>query len=522
MNRLLVVSSDNAWNEYLQVGLGREGMEILGAGTCGAAKSAMQHNPGHFGGVLIDTGSSPGRTQDEAAWDVLDLVSELRHANNNTPILLWSRYPAERLTRIAKRFERTAILADDTFETIKAALAIAAGASDKKPRFARVELEIGDPTLRVLVTVDGKGVITEMSRISSGRLLKRLERTFRTWRLWQRINPQSPRYTDDWPRVFQDAGEDIAEELSYSADELRNAIEQCVRDVDDIKRVHFRFSLLATDAESPHPYVHVPFELLYDADKKDFVRSLAPVARRLCLKATAMTATPLVSAQTFTGPVLFIKSDAHGSCVLPGARFGGDFELVLSQLQSLDKEFVHVEAARAEVDPPRSPPDLLALTAGIDAVAALERKLRPTLPDLPRPQIVHFAGHSIQADDGTVYLILPGREPGQLMPLAIADFAAWARDAGVQLVLLSSCQSSTPDAVFRLAQVGIPAAVGFRWEVQDDEAAYFTGRLHGRLAGEAPLARAFHAALCAVRATYPKTPTFASPMLIVQNDEWTV
>ena len=125
-------------------------------------------------------------------------------------------------------------------------------------------------------------------------------------------------------------------------------------------------------------------------------------------------------------------------------------------------------------------------------------------------------------DDGTVYLILPGHEPGQLVPLAIRDFAAWARDAGVQLVLLSSCQSSTPDAVFRLTQVGIPAAIGFRWEVQDDEAAYFMGQLHGMLARADPLAHAFHAAVCAVRREYPATPTFASPMLIVQNDEWTV
>ena len=107
------------------------------------------------------------------------------------------------------------------------------------------------------------------------------------------------------------------------------------------------------------------------------------------------------------------------------------------------------------------------------------------------------------------------------MPLPIRDFAGWARDAGVQLVLLSSCESSTPEAVFRLAQAGIPAAIGFRWEVDDEEAAYFTGQLHELLAAGQSLARAFHAALCAVRKEYQGTPTFASPMLVVQNDEWT-
>jgi hypothetical protein len=520
VNCLLVVSSDNAWSDYLQDGLKGEGIETLGARSCDAARSTVQGKPGYFAGVLIDTAPSLGRTQDQATLAVIDLLSALRETDKDTPVLLWSRYPLERLSHIAKRFGRTAMLADDTFKTIRAALANTRGDSDKKPRFARVELEIGDPTVRVFVTVDGKGVVTDMGGIAVGWLLKRLEQKFKTWSLWQRNDP-SPRYTDDWPRTFREAGEDVAAELHYSADGLRKAIEQCIQDVKGFGRVYFRFNLLAADADSPHPYVHVPFELLYDAAKQDFVRSLAPVARRICLKAAAMTATPLASAQTFTGPVLFIRSDAHGSCLLPGTRFGGSPELVLAPLLSLDQEFASAETARAEAHPPGSPPDLVALAAGMDAVAALRAKLGPPPPDVPGPQIVHFAGHSVQADDGTVYLILPGREPGELMPLAIGDFAAWARDAGVQLVLLSSCQSSTPDAVFRLAQVGIPAAIGFRWEVQDDEAAFFTGQLHGMLAGAAPLADAFHAALSAVRTRYPKTPTFASPMLIVQNDEWT-
>ncbi len=521
MNRLLVVSSDTAWNEYLQVGLAQDGFEILGARSCEAAKG-MLVAPGKFSAVLIDTAPSPGRTQDEAAYDVVDFLNELREAEqkmpdqNKMPILLWSRYPAERLSRLAKSFGPTAMLPDDAFTTIKAALSVAAGGPARRPRFAKVELEIGEATQRVLVTVEGKGVIAEMSRPSTGRLLKRMEEKFRTWALWQRANAQLPRYTDDWSTTFQETGEDVAEELYYSADELRNAIARCIQEVEDIKRVHFRFSLLVPDANSPHPYVHVPFELLYDTAKNDFIRSLAPVARRICLKPASMTATPLVGAQTFTGPVLFIKADAHGSHVMSGTWFDGKPNLVLPRLKWLDQEFGAAAKARPQV-----PPALVSLTAGTDALSDLQRAMRPP-PGVPGPQIVHFAGHSVKADDGHVYLILPGHEPGKLVPLAIRDFAEWARDAGVRLVLLSSCQSSSPDAVFRLAQAGIPAAIGFRWEVDDREAAYFTGRLHEMLAGAEPLARAFHAALCAVRQEYKQTPTFASPMLVVQNDEWTV
>ena len=307
----------------------------------------MQANPGHFDAILVDTAPSPGHSQDDTALDVLALLSGLRQARIETPILLWSRFPAERLSSIAKGFERTAMLTDDAFDTIKAALAVAAGGADK-PRYAKVELEIGDPTVRVRVSVDGKGVIAEVSRPSTGRLLKRMEEKFKKWALWQRTDG-SPRYTDGWPGTFQEAGEDVAEELYDSAEQVRTAIEDCVAHVEDIKRVYFRFSLLAPDANTPHPYVHVPFELLYDAAKKDFIRALAPVARRICLKRAALTATPLPSDQTFTGRMLFIESDAHGSCEVPGMLFGGSPELVLSRLESLDGELAGAQAGARQV-----------------------------------------------------------------------------------------------------------------------------------------------------------------------------
>jgi len=523
VTRLLVVSPDNNWNEYLRYELGAGGMETFDAPTCKAAVSEVSDNPaGYFAGVLIDSGPSPGRTQAEAALEATDLLTDLRQEKkSNTPILLWSRYPAERLSRIASRFEHTSLLADDTFNTIKAALAAAAGGSNRKPGFARVELDVGDASLRVRVMIDGKGVIAETSRPSIARpKLKELEEKFSRWALWQRDGRQEPRYTDYWPITFREAGQQLADELDYH--QLRNAIAECVQQVDELGKVHFRFSLLASDADAAHPYAHVPFELLYDTAKKEFIRSLAPVARRICLKDTTVTATPLASAQKFTGPLLFIKSDAHGSCVIPGTRFNGDPELVLPQLTWLDAEFAGAAAGRAEAEKRRPRPDLLELTAGTDAISLLEQALSRRSTDASGPQSVHFAGHSVQADDGSVYLILPGGTPGLLAPLAISDFATLARGASVQLVLLSSCQSSSPDAVFRLAQVGIPAVIGFRWEVEDTEAAYFTGQLHKLLADSTPLARAFHMALCAVRRKYPQTPTFASPMLVVQNEEWTV
>jgi hypothetical protein len=75
--------------------------------------------------------------------------------------------------------------------------------------------------------------------------------------------------------------------------------------------------------------------------------------------------------------------------------------------------------------------------------------------------------------------------------------------------------------VFRLSQAGIPAVIGFRWEVNDAEAAFFTGQVHKKLAEGVSLARAFHGAVSAARDEHPDSPTFVSPMLVVQDDEWT-
>jgi hypothetical protein len=231
-----------------------------------------------------------------------------------------------------------------------------------------------------------------------------------------------------------------------------------------------------------------------------------------------LTATPLSQAQSFNGPMLFIKSDAHGLCDIPNVN--GQPRSTFDRLKSLDQELSIVEQARSRSG--RSPVCLADLLPGTDGHAIVAEALAPGSAGTSALQIVHFAGHSVQADDGTVYLILPTSTVGKAAALAIGDFAKWARGAGVQLVLLSSCESSSPEAVFRLAQFGIPAVIGFRWEVNDKEAPCFTEHLHHLLAAGKPLARAFHQAVSAVKSRFPATPTFASPMLVMQNDEWTI
>jgi len=525
MTHLLVVSPDAQWIEYLQIGLEPLGIDVVGApGTRSAEQSVMalrRDDQFPFAGVLISALAAPGQAQSDALLETADVLAALRQASKNVPIFLWSPYPAERLASIASRFANTLMLTSDEPEVLKASLAVAAPDTGIAPLAAKVELQIGAGNIRIEVALDGKPVGTPVSRDWSGRpKLKQLEEKFAKWTPLQR-DGSSARYTDNWLDVLREAGEDISFETDYTGEALSRALSDCLEKVKTYDLIHFRFNLLSAGLDAPNPFVHVPFELLYDTKRKNFVCALAPVARRVCLSWDSRIATALPNTKPLTGHTLFVKSDAHGSYESAGPSFRGKRKLSLKPLEALDYEFDAVEKSR--IDAGRAPPELLALTVGGSASTLLQHRLAAA-PSAAAPalQIIHYAGHSTQADDGTTYLILPGTVEGELMFLRMSEFAGWGRKAGVQLVILSSCESSAPEAVFRLSQAGIPAAIGFRWEVNDTEAAFFTGHVHKALAGGVPLARAFHIAVSAVRAEYEGSPTFASPMLAVQDDEWTI
>ena len=86
--------------------------------------------------------------------------------------------------------------------------------------------------------------------------------------------------------------------------------------------------------------------------------------------------------------------------------------------------------------------------------------------------LVHYAGHShFEGDSG--YLFFPPKESGDLPEkVRIGNFAA-NLVPHTKLLYLSSCQSSEDSFVMALARSKIPAAVGFRWQVDDAHASEY-------------------------------------------------
>jgi CHAT domain-containing protein len=210
---------------------------------------------------------------------------------------------------------------------------------------------------------------------------------------------------------------------------------------------------------------------------------------------------------------LFIRSQAHGSLVMEGRRFAGEAAFNAGHLSFIGEEIKQLKKARKAAQ--LAEPVVLTLSNRSAVVDDVLEKLAKGPWD-----IVHFAGHSVCADNGDVFLLLPGsRGP---VPMRVQDFAQAAKKGEVRLIILSSCESSSPDGIFRLAQAGVPAAIGFRWEVDDKEAAEFTAALHRALADDEPIGRAFHIAVQRLKAKHIDSPTFASPVLMVQDETWAV
>ncbi len=133
--------------------------------------------------------------------------------------------------------------------------------------------------------------------------------------------------------------------------------------------------------------------------------------------------------------------------------------------------------------------------------------------------IVHYAGHSYYDDkEHKGYVIFPGPRGGKVHGEAveIERFAQWLRDSTC-FIYLSSCHSSESNIVFELAKEGVPAIVGFRWDIDDKRAAEHARVFYtDLLAGSQSLDYAFLKARQETYESCNKDKTWAAPMLILQ------
>ncbi len=90
--------------------------------------------------------------------------------------------------------------------------------------------------------------------------------------------------------------------------------------------------------------------------------------------------------------------------------------------------------------------------------------------------IVHFCGHATGSGCGDAGLVLRADRNGILPMARLVE----ALDR-TQLLFLSSCRSASADIVNQAVGKGVPAVVGFRWQIDDAPASRFAAEFYRRL-----------------------------------------
>jgi hypothetical protein len=145
----------------------------------------------------------------------------------------------------------------------------------------------------------------------------------------------------------------------------------------------------------------------------------------------------------------------------------------------------------------------------------VERTLN--IPDQPW-HLVHYAGHCHYDDEaGKGYLFFPGS--AFIEEVDLSTFSSWLCRS--QFVFLSACNTSEEQVVFELANNHVPAALGFRWEIEDDLAFEYTRAFYEELFKTKSLEYAFLRTRNRMRkvAAWSKKRFWAAPLLILQLNQ---
>ena len=128
--------------------------------------------------------------------------------------------------------------------------------------------------------------------------------------------------------------------------------------------------------------------------------------------------------------------------------------------------------------------------------------------------LVHYAGHSYyDPNQKEGFVFFPEKFAEQTKASTLGK---WLRDAENRFIYLSSCHSSEEDFVFALASHGVPAIIGFRWDIDDDKAEEYTTFFYRRLFEKKSLEYAFLESRKYMNEKYEGNPIWAAPMLVMQ------
>ena len=135
--------------------------------------------------------------------------------------------------------------------------------------------------------------------------------------------------------------------------------------------------------------------------------------------------------------------------------------------------------------------------------------------------VLHYAGHTyydFQSEVGEEvgYLFYPSDDG--LESERVDKFAYYLEKADTRFVFLSSCKGGQQDFIYHLSKAGVPAIMGFLWNINDPNAKAYADSFYKHLFGKKvrSLEYACLEAKKEMRATYVDNPIWASAVLVMQ------
>jgi hypothetical protein len=306
-----------------------------------------------------------------------------------------------------------------------------------------------------------------------------------------------------WVEILKDIGEELVRQiLENNPEALKYYTELC----DEVGGCEY-FSLRFITSEEAYP---LPLEAILVPEYRqvnDFWMLKAPVTRRVDVggvKLWPLFENPESEGNAVQINCLIIEADVHGYVQI------GDQDFELEKLYNVAEEANQLEKRlldhRTEyrIGCIKRIPDKM--------TACTKENVEAWLTNGEQWHLVHYAGHSFHQDKGFVFF----PDNGTAGAVDIQDFSQWLRMAKTRLIYLSSCQSSKVKFAHEMARRGVPAAIGFRWNIDDRKAAEHADRFYDNLFKERSLENAFLRTRQQVQRIDPKHIIWAAPVLMMQ------
>jgi hypothetical protein len=306
-----------------------------------------------------------------------------------------------------------------------------------------------------------------------------------------------------WVEILKDIGEELAQQILINNPEALRYYKELNGEVGGCEH----FSLRFITSEEAYP---LPLEAILAPEYRqddDFWMLKSPMSRRVDvggIKSWPLFENPESEESTMQINCLIIEADVHGYVQI------GNQGVELKKLNNVAEEADQLERRLREH---RSAYRIGRIKRIPDKMTACTREnVEAWLTNGEQWHLVHYAGHSLQQEKGFVFF----PHNGMADAVNIQDFSQWLRVAETRLIYLSSCQSSKVKFAHEMARIGVPAAIGFRWDIDDQKAAEHADTFYDNLFRERSLEYAFLKTRQQIQRSDPEHIIWAAPVLMMQ------